>query len=170
MAVYHCQPVHTSCVNRSGKFRHAKPCCILCTHLPLTKFSGSNPAGKKSWLIFKYLSYKAALSLSSGSGSVRPPGLGNVPVEPAGRPRAFHGLLACFIRSSDLLLLQHSRSARIPREASLPFPDKVIHPWKRELGSGTSGVRVPLHSITGLYLMIALQLWVPCLAVKGYVD
>lgn len=128
--------------------------------------------GEKSWLIFKYLSSKAALSLSSpGSGGVRPPGLGNVPVEPAGRPRAFHGLLACFIRSSDLLLLQHPRSARIPREASLPFPDKVIHPRKRELGSRMSGVRVPLHSITGFYLiMIALQLWGPYLAVKGYVD
>lgn len=110
--------------------------------------------GEKSWLVLKSLSSEAAFSLSSlGGGGVRPPGLGNVPVEPAGRPCALHGLLACSICSSDLLLLQHPRSARIPREAALPFPDKVIHPRKRELGSGKSGVPVTLSNITGLYLI-----------------
>lgn len=91
--------------------------------------------------------------LSSGSGGVRPSGLGNVPVEPAGGPRALHGLLACFICSSDLLLLQHPRSACFPGEASLPFPDKVIHPWKRDRGSGKSGVQAAFSNGTGLYLV-----------------
>lgn len=63
---------------------------------------------------------------SSGSGGIWPSSLGNVPVESTGSPCTVHGFLARLICSSDLLLFQYSRSARITREASFPFPDKVL--------------------------------------------
>lgn len=71
---------------------------------------------------------KLVLSLPCpGSGGVRSPGIGDVSVEPAGGPRSIHGVLACLICSSNLLLFQHTRSARLKREASLPLSDKVIN-------------------------------------------
>lgn len=48
-------------------------------------------------------------------------------MEPAGGPCSLHGLLACFVCSSDLLVLQHTGSAGLEGEASLSLLNQVIN-------------------------------------------
>lgn len=73
-----------------------------------------------------WLSNKLPFCVFPGGGGVRAPGTGNVSVEPAGGPSAFHGVLARLICSSDLFLFQYTGPACLQREAPLPLLDQVI--------------------------------------------
>lgn len=73
-----------------------------------------------------WLSNKLSFCIFPGGGGVWAPGTGNVSVEPAGGPSAFHGVLARLICSSDLFLFQYSGPACLQRAAPLPLLDQVI--------------------------------------------
>lgn len=60
-----------------------------------------------------------------GCGSVWPASFGNVSMEPAGASSSLHVFLATAVRTADLLLLQHQRSAYLKREAPFPLSYQV---------------------------------------------
>lgn len=75
---------------------------------------------------YLYPSYLMSVCLCSpGGGSLRPAGSGDVSVEPAGPPSSLYVFLASAVCATDLLLLQHQRSAHLKREAPVPLSYQV---------------------------------------------